>query len=83
MQFLKLSMRTTGLVTTTLIITLGIYDLVVVLIKPDTTLSVSQYLVNMGFNIPAFVFAVGFICGHLFGYMKPIGAYKADIGKKD
>ena len=79
MQFLKLSMRTTALVTTTLIITLGIYDLVVVVINPDTSLSVSQFLVNIGFNVPMFVFAVGFVCGHLFGYMKPVGQYKAKL----
>ena len=72
-------MRTTALVTTALIITLGIYDLVVVVINPDTSLSVSQFLVNIGFNTPMFVFAVGFVCGHLFGYMKPLSHYKANL----
>lgn len=82
MKFLNLSMRKTALVTTTLIITLGIYDLVCVTINPDTSLSVSQFLVNIGFNVPMFVFAVGFVCGHLFGYMRPMSSYTADLKKK-
>jgi hypothetical protein len=83
MTFLNLTMRTTALVTTTLIITLGIYDLVVVVISPDTSLSVSQFLVNVGFNRPAFVFATGFVCGHLFGYMKPLSHYTANLKSSD
>jgi hypothetical protein len=83
MTFLNLTMRTTALITTTLIITLGIYDLVVVVISPDTSLSVSQFLVNVGFNRPAFVFATGFVCGHLFGYMKPLSHYTSSLKSSD
>lgn len=64
-------MRTTALVTTILIITLGIYDLVCVVVG-GTSASVSRFLINAGFQAPMVVFSIGFICGHLFGYMKPI-----------
>ncbi len=67
----KLTMKTTALVTTTLIIILGIYDLVCVTLG-DESISVSAFLVNAGFRSPMLVFAIGFICGHLFGYMKPV-----------
>jgi len=83
LTFLKLTMRKTALVTTTLIITLGIYDLVAILINPDTSLSVSQYLVNVGFNRPAVVFAVAFICGHLFGYLSPVGHYVTKLKENE
>jgi len=62
-------MPLSGLVVTILIIILGIYDLVVVLVS-GTTSSVSDFLVRSGFKAPVFVFGVGFVCGHLFGYMK-------------
>jgi len=75
-KYIKLTMKTTSLVTTTLIIILGIYDLVAVTIGEDTSLTVSQFLVNVGFNTPMVVFAIGYICGHLFGYMKPIEEIK-------
>lgn len=67
----KLTMTTTALVTTTLIIALGIYDLVVVVLGSESV-SVSAFLVNVGFTSPMVVFSIGFICGHLFGYMKPV-----------
>ncbi len=66
----QLTMKTSALVTTVLIITLGIYDLVCVLVGGESV-SVSAFLVNVGFTSPMVVFAIGFICGHLFGYMKP------------
>jgi hypothetical protein len=64
-------MTTTALVTTIIIITLGIYDLVCVTLG-STDISVSAFLINAGIQAPAVVFAVGFICGHLWGYMKPV-----------
>lgn len=63
-------MTKAGLITTILIITLGIVDLVFVL-TGGTGSSVSAFLINAGFESPVFVFATGFVCGHLFGYMKP------------
>lgn len=72
MKYMKFTMKTTALVTTGGIITLGIYDLVAIVVGGDTSLTVSQFLVNIGFKTPMVVFAIGFICGHLFGYMKPV-----------
>ena len=76
MKYTKLTMTTTALVTTSTIITLGIYDLAAVAFGDGTSITVSDFLVNVGFNKPFVVFAIGFICGHLFGYMKPIKEIK-------
>ena len=79
MKKIKLKMTRTALVTTIFVIGLGIYDLVAVVSSGDTSTSVSQFLVNIGFKVPMVVFAVGFICGHVFGYMKPIGVIENEI----
>ena len=63
-------MTRTALVTTIAIITVAIYDLIVVVLT-GTGASVSRFLIDAGFESPLFVFGSGFICGHLFGYMKP------------
>jgi len=65
----KLTMPLAGLITTIGIITLGIIDLFFVLFK-GTGSSVSNFLVQAGFKAPMVVFAFGFVCGHLFGYMR-------------
>lgn len=67
----NLRMTRTALVTTTLIIILGIYDLVCVA-TGGVELSVSQFLANVGFKVPFFVFALGFTCGHIYGRMSPV-----------
>lgn len=59
-----------GLILTIFVITLGIFDLVVVLIK-GTGSSISQYLVSKSFSSPMMVFAFGFVAGHLFAGMLP------------
>jgi len=64
-----MKMSLTGLILTIGIIVLGIYDLVVVLLN-GTGSSVSDFLIRAGFKSPVLVFAFGFVCGHLFGYMK-------------
>lgn len=69
---IKFSMTTTRIVTTTLIIILGIYDLVAVAINPSTEISVSRFLADAGLRAPGVAFAFGFVCGHIFGYMKPV-----------
>lgn len=69
-SLVDLKMTTTALVTTIIIIVLGIYDLVCVTLG-NTSISVSAFLINAGFQAPAVVFAFGFVCGHLFGYMRP------------
>ncbi len=72
----KLRMTATALVTTTTVIILGIYDLVCVVIGylggEGTSVTVSHFFVNVGFDAPMVVFTIGFICGHFFGYMKPV-----------
>lgn len=66
---MKMTMSLAGLITTIGIITLGIVDLCFVLFK-GTGSSVSNFMIQAGFKSPMLVFAIGFICGHLFGYMK-------------
>jgi len=73
---IKFSMTTTKLVTTTGIILLGIYDLLCVTTGLGVDISVSRFLINAGIEAPAIVFVFGFVGGHLFGYMKPIGCDK-------
>lgn len=63
-------MKTTALVTTILVITLAIYDLVVVSFW-GVEVSVSRFLQSTAFKAPFVPFGIGFICGHLFGYMPP------------
>lgn len=70
---IKFSMKTTALVTTTGIIALGIYDLICVTSGVGTDISVSRFLINAGIEAPGIVFVFGYVSGHLFGYMKPIG----------
>lgn len=65
----RMTMSTTGLVVTIAIIALGIYDLVVVLFT-GTGSSISDFMIRSGFKAPMIVFTVGFVCGHLFSYMK-------------
>jgi hypothetical protein len=67
----ELTMKKTALVTTTLIIALGIYDLICVTLG-STQVSVSAFLINVGADAPGVIFTIGYICGHLFGYMKPV-----------
>lgn len=70
-------MTKTAMVVTAGVITLGIYDLVVVA-SGGVESSVSRFMQEVGFQAPAVVFAVGFICGHIFGYMPP----KKDKGSR-
>lgn len=61
-------MSRTRLVVTTLIIIAGIYDLIVVLWF-GTDASISRLFVGIG-CYPTPVFALGYIMGHFFGWMK-------------
>jgi hypothetical protein len=72
---IDISMKTTALVTTIGIITLGIYDLVVVSIGQGESLSVSRFLINVTYLSPMFVFAVGVVCGHIFCSVKTFKSY--------
>lgn len=60
-----------GLVTTIGVIVLGTFDLCCVCFK-GTGSSVSNFLINAGFRSPVYVFALGYIAGHLTGYMYPV-----------
>lgn len=60
----------TAIIVTGCIIVLGIYDLITVSVNGVGT-SISRYMQDAGLNAPFVVFAVGFICGHIFGYMPP------------
>lgn len=62
-------MKPAHLITTIVIITLGIVDLCFVTFS-GTGSSVSNFMKNVGVNGPFTVFAIGFVCGHLFGPMK-------------
>lgn len=63
-------MKRTAKIVTTAVIALGIYDLYVVSTGGITS-SISRFMQNSGIDAPVIVFAVGFICGHIFGYMPP------------
>lgn len=71
---IDIRMKTTALVVTILVITLGIYDLIVVVAGEGPSLSVSRFLVNVGVEAPMVVFMVGFACGHVWGFAKPVRA---------
>lgn len=64
-------MRTTALFCTTITIILGAYDAYVVTFY-GVDASISRYLQNTAIDSPVFAFSIGFICGHVFGYMKPV-----------
>lgn len=63
-------MTRTALVVTGGVIALGIYDLYAVA-TGGVVSSVSRFMQEAGFDAPVIVFVVGFICGHIFGYMPP------------
>lgn len=73
---LDITMKTTALITTILIITLGIYDLIAVMWSDNVSISVSRFLINTVFEAPFFSFALGYTAGHLTGYAKPIREIK-------
>jgi hypothetical protein len=66
-------MTTTALVVTTLVIVLGIYDLVVVVVGgirgKKINWSVSRFLQWLPSKSPFFILVIGYILGHVFGFM--------------
>lgn len=64
------TMSMAGLVTTILITIAGVVDLYFVLIS-GTGSSISNFMINAGFKSPMVVFALGYLAGHLTGYMYP------------
>jgi hypothetical protein len=63
-------MKPTAIAVTGGVIALGIYDLVVVAVG-GVDVSVSRFMQDAGLQAPWIVFTIGFICGHIFGYMPP------------
>jgi hypothetical protein len=63
-------MTLTAKVVTAAVILIGIYDLYAVSTGGVET-SVSRYMQDVGLDAPFIVFTIGFICGHIFGYMPP------------
>lgn len=65
------NMNPTSLFITILVIILAIYDLFAYLFGGEGA-TVSRVMQNVGFDSPFLVFSIGFICGHMFGYMPVI-----------
>lgn len=63
-------MYTTAVVCVVAMVSLAIFDLVMSQIY-GVNGTISRVLQRTAFGHPAFSFAIGFICGHIFGYMKP------------
>lgn len=64
-------MTRTAIVVTGCVIALGIYDLWAVNFGGGLPSSISRFMQNSALEAPFISFAIGFICGHIFGYMKP------------
>jgi hypothetical protein len=65
-------MTRTAMVITACVCVAGIYDLIAVFtggVEP----SISRVMQQAGFDAPMVVFAVGFVAGHIFGYLPPKG----------
>lgn len=69
-EWVTYTMSKAGLVTTICITTLMIIDLFFVLFG-GTGSSVSNFMINVGFKSPMVVFGMGYLMGHLTGYMWP------------
>ena len=63
-------MSLTAKIVTFSIIALGMYDLLAVSIG-GVPLSISRFMQGSALEAPFIAFAVGFTCGHIFGYMPP------------
>lgn len=63
-------MSLTAQIITAVVISLGVYDLFVVL-RTGVSTSISSVMQRAGFRSPLVAFVVGFICGHIFAYMQP------------
>lgn len=63
------NVKMTAMVCCIAMVCLGIYDGIMVS-TGGLPSSISRWLADTGFNAPAFVFAFGFIAGHVFGFMR-------------
>ncbi len=63
------TIQTTALIVGILFIAAGLYDFYAVTVG-DVDVSISQFLQYSAFKAPLTVFTFGYICGHLFFYIK-------------
>lgn len=63
-------MSTTGIVVTACFISLGIYDMIVVMRK-GVGCSISRFMQRVGFKSPIVCVVIGMLLGHFFMYMPP------------
>ena len=63
-------MSLTAKIVTFTVIALGMYDLLAVTVG-GIPLSISRFMQDSSFEDPFISFAVGYTCGHIFGYMPP------------
>lgn len=64
-------MSVTGLLITSIMVFIGLYDAVVVM-RRGVGCSVSRWAQRTGYSSPIFVLMIGYLLGHFFGAM-PIG----------
>ncbi len=62
-------MKPTDIVITTLVILAGLWELFAIFTGKAKTFS--RAFQAIGLRSPAIAFVVGYLCGHIFGYMQP------------
>lgn len=67
---LQRARQITMYITTGAMITLGIYDLIIVNTHGSEA-SISRFIQDSGYASPMVVLAFGFLLGHFFGYFRP------------
>lgn len=63
-------MSLTAMLVTGGLIAYALYDLVVI-VQGGVGTSISRFMQRCALRSPIIAFTVGFICGHIFGYMAP------------
>ncbi len=74
-----ISMTTTSLIVTIGFISLGLYDLAVVMIYDNVSISVSRFLINTGFDAPFVTLVIGVVIGHLFTLPKLVKSKEVEL----
>ena len=65
-------MSKTAMITTATVIVLAIWDLIAVTYLGGVDVSISRFIQNASLRAPFISFAIGFLCGHFFGFMPPV-----------
>lgn len=63
-------MSLTAMLVTGGLIAYALYDLVVI-VRGGVGTSISRFMQRSALKSPIIAFTVGFVCGHIFGYMAP------------